>query len=318
MNWVDFVIIILLLLFALEGLSRSFIGELLDFISFLLAFVLSLRFYNQVGNFYQGQFAVPHSLANVLGFITVWFLIEVVLFTLVHILIYRIKAISTLNLKLTPLAVIPAFLRGLIFISILLVMIGTFPIQPRIKKAVNESLIGSRILSQSQQLETPLKNVFGGITQDTLTFLTIKPKSDETVNLGFQTSDFKPQPILESEMIEKVNNERQKIGLKTLSFNASLMQIGRNHSADMFTRGYFSHYSSEGDSVAQRAERVGYIYLVIGENLAYAPNLELAHNGLMNSPGHRANILSPDFNKIGIGIMDGGVYGLMITQVFSN
>jgi uncharacterized protein YkwD len=58
--------------------------------------------------------------------------------------------------------------------------------------------------------------------------------------------------------------------------------------------------------------------LVIGENLAYAPNLELAHTGLMNSEGHRANILSPDFNKVGIGIEDGGVYGLMVTQVFSN
>ena len=44
----------------------------------------------------------------------------------------------------------------------------------------------------------------------------------------------------------------------------------------------------------------------------------LAHKGLMDSEGHRANILSPDFNKIGIGIMDGGVYGLMVTQVFSN
>jgi uncharacterized protein YkwD len=86
----------------------------------------------------------------------------------------------------------------------------------------------------------------------------------------------------------------------------------------MFKRGYFAHNSPEGENVADRAEKVGVDYQVIGENLAYAPTLALAHNGLMNSPGHRANILSSDYQKIGIGVQDGGVYGLMITQVFSN
>jgi uncharacterized protein YkwD len=318
MNWVDVVIILILIFFTLEGLGRSFIGELLDFLSFLLAFVFSLRFYNEVGQFYQGNFRIPYSLASVLGFITVWFLVETILFSLVHIILSKNSHLIKLNHVLNKLAVIPAFLRGLVFIAIILVLIGTFPIQPRIKKAVNESAVGSRILSQSARLEGPLKNVFGGITQDTLTFLTIKPKSDETVNLGFQTSEFAPNAGLESRMIELVNKERTSRGFKALSFRQDLRDLGRAHSSDMFKRGYFSHYSPEGDSVAERAERVGISYLVIGENLAYAPNLELAHNGLMNSPGHRANILSPDFASVGIGIQDGGVYGLMVTQVFSN
>ena len=55
-----------------------------------------------------------------------------------------------------------------------------------------------------------------------------------------------------------------------------------------------------------------------GENLALSQNAGLAMEGLMDSPLHRANILSPEYTKIGIGIMDGGVYGLMVTQVFSN
>ncbi|MBI2022840.1 CvpA family protein [Candidatus Daviesbacteria bacterium] len=318
MNWVDIVIILILIFFTLEGLGRSFIGELLDFFSFLLAFFFSLRFYNEFGLFYKNFFSIPHSLANVLGFVSVWFIVETILFTLVHILLSRFKPLHKLNVKLNVLAVIPAFFRGLIFIAIILVLIGTFPIQPRIKKAVSDSQIGSRILAQSAKLERPLKNVFGGITQDTLTFLTIKPRSDETVNLGFQTTEFNPSPQLEIQMVTMVNRERVSTGLKSLEFDDRLRVVGRNHSADMFTRGYFAHYSPEGDSVAQRAEKAGIGYLVIGENLAYAPDLDLAHNGLMNSPGHRANILSEDFGKIGIGIQNGGVYGLMITQVFSN
>jgi uncharacterized protein YkwD len=55
-----------------------------------------------------------------------------------------------------------------------------------------------------------------------------------------------------------------------------------------------------------------------GENLALAPSLQIAHTGLMNSPGHRANILRPQFGRVGIGILDGGRRGLMVTQNFRN
>lgn len=55
-----------------------------------------------------------------------------------------------------------------------------------------------------------------------------------------------------------------------------------------------------------------------GENLALAPSVPIAHTGLMNSPGHRANILQSGFGRVGIGILDGGKRGLMVTQNFRN
>jgi uncharacterized membrane protein required for colicin V production len=67
MNIVDLVIVIILLFFALEGLSRSFIGETLDFLSFLLAFFVSLRFHNLLSSFFIQSFDLPHSVSNVLG-----------------------------------------------------------------------------------------------------------------------------------------------------------------------------------------------------------------------------------------------------------
>ena len=59
-------------------------------------------------------------------------------------------------------------------------------------------------------------------------------------------------------------------------------------------------------------------FLAAGENLALGQTLNICHRGLMNSPGHRANILNPAFGRVGIGILDGGIYGLMITQSFRN
>jgi uncharacterized protein YkwD len=59
-------------------------------------------------------------------------------------------------------------------------------------------------------------------------------------------------------------------------------------------------------------------YLLAGENLALAQTVPIAHRGLMNSPGHRANILRPQFGRLGVGVLDGGRFGLMITENFRN
>jgi uncharacterized protein YkwD len=86
----------------------------------------------------------------------------------------------------------------------------------------------------------------------------------------------------------------------------------------MFARGYFSHVTPEGRSPFDRMEAAGVSFRTAGENLALAPTLRIAHTGLMNSPGHRANILRPAFGRLGIGVMDGGPRGLMVTQNFRN
>jgi len=315
LNWVDLVIIGALAFFALEALSRPLILEILDFASFLVAFFLSFSLYNLPAKFFETEFKVPHGLSLVLGFMAMWFISETVFYLIVRIILPRIPRFKK---SLNVLSIVPAILRGLLFIGLILVLIATFPIQPNIKKAVMESKIGSVILKNAYQLEGPVKGVFGGVSNDTLTFLTIKPKTNERVNLGFQTTEVSVDNEAEKAMIELVNKERTSRGLPALVFDKTLRDVGRGHSEDMFKRGYFSHYSLESKSVADRATDAGVDFLVIGENLAFAPDVPLAHKGLMNSEGHRANILSTDYGKVGIGVIDGGVYGEMFTQVFTN
>ncbi len=315
-NWVDLVIILALIVFTIEAIGRPLILELLDFTSFVLAFFLSFRYYNILGTLFESQFKIPHGLSLVLGFMGVWFISETLFFIFVRQILPKIPKVK---IPLEGLiSTIPALLRGIIFISLILVLLATFPIQPAVKKAILDSKLGSNLLKNAYQLEEPVKKVFGGVSEESLTFLTIKPKTDERVNLGFQTSEITLSPATEQAMIDLVNKERTQRGLKALTFDAALRSVGRSHSEDMFKRGYFAHYSPEGETVADRAEKFGVDYMVIGENLAFAPSLELAHKGLMDSPGHRANILSEDFGRIGIGVYDGGVYGLMFTQVFAN
>jgi uncharacterized protein YkwD len=119
-------------------------------------------------------------------------------------------------------------------------------------------------------------------------------------------------------MLIDVNKERKTQGLQPLVMDEKLQVLARNYAKDMFKRGYFSHNNPEGYSPFDRMAVAGIDYQAAGENLALAPNESLAMQGLMNSPGHKANILSPKFGRVGIGVIDGGIYGEMFVQEFTD
>ncbi|MFZ7102229.1 MAG: stalk domain-containing protein [Peptococcaceae bacterium] len=121
---------------------------------------------------------------------------------------------------------------------------------------------------------------------------------------------------LERQMLELVNGERAAAGLEPLQMDSRLVELARLKSQDMIEKNYFSHTSpTYGDPFTMMKDyEIG--YLTAGENLAGNPSLTGAHEALMESPGHRANILKPEFTHIGIGVVKGGKYGLMITQMF--
>lgn len=315
-NWVDGIIFATLLLFTFSSFGRIFVFELLDLLSFILAFFLSLVFYNFPASFLQSQFKLALGLSQVISFMFIWFLTEVIFYFFMQVFY---KRISVIRFKYdTVLSVIPSFLRSLIFVAFILILTTTFPTQPVVKKEVLDSEIAGLILQNAYRLEGPVKAVFGQFSTESLNFVTIEPGADKKIDLGFKTSKISSDSNSEQKMFELVNEERIKEGIDKLEYDSTLATIARNYSKDMFERGYFSHYSPEGKTVADRGLAARVEFSVIGENLAFAPDLDSAHKGLMNSPGHRANILSKDYRKVGIGVMDGGVYGKMFTQVFSD
>lgn len=117
-------------------------------------------------------------------------------------------------------------------------------------------------------------------------------------------------------MVDLVNQERAKAGLAPLKVDLTLVRLARLKSQDMIDKNYFDHNSPTYGSPFDMMRNAGITYRYAGENLAGNQSVEAAHNALMNSPGHRANILKPEYTDIGIGIVQGGPYGLMITQMF--
>src|SRR5690606_11795712 len=120
----------------------------------------------------------------------------------------------------------------------------------------------------------------------------------------------------EQEMAALVNAARAEAGLPALTLYPELSRVARVKSEDMATNGYFSHDSPTYGSPFQMMNDFRIDYSSAGENIACNQTVPRAHEALMNSPGHRANILSTDFTHIGIGVASGGACGAMYTQMF--
>jgi uncharacterized YkwD family protein len=120
----------------------------------------------------------------------------------------------------------------------------------------------------------------------------------------------------EAKMVSLVNQERMGQGLKPLGVNSQLTSLARLKSEDMVKNNYFSHNSPTYGSPFDMMKNAGIRYSTAGENLAGASTTESAHQNLMNSAGHRANILNASFTQIGIGIASGSPYGKIFTQMF--
>lgn len=116
----------------------------------------------------------------------------------------------------------------------------------------------------------------------------------------------------EEVMVNLVNDTRIRMGLRALTYDTDLNKIARLHSRDMIDKGYFDHVNKEGLKALDRMENGGYKgrMKMAGENLAYGQmNSVYAHEGLVNSKGHRENMLRPEYTHVGAGVefTDSGV-----------
>lgn len=121
----------------------------------------------------------------------------------------------------------------------------------------------------------------------------------------------------EDKMLKLINQERNNQGLDNLRIDEGLTEVARLKAQDMNTNDYFEHFSPEYGSPFDMLKERNINYLLAGENLADAPTVEKGFQELMNSSEHKDNILESRYDKVGIGIIPGGEYGLTIVQIFT-
>lgn len=113
---------------------------------------------------------------------------------------------------------------------------------------------------------------------------------------------------LDPDNIWRLGNQMREIeGQTPLARSDLLNQAAQLKVEDMFQRQYFAHESPDGQDISELVERVGYDFILVGENLALGnfQNEEELIDGWMNSPGHRQNILNQRYQEIGIAVKRG-------------
>lgn len=318
MNWVDFLLIGIVLLEVFIGWRSGFLRSMFGLLTWVVSFLLAFIFYPSVSIWINNITGLSQIWARPSAFLLITFLGIFLIGWLSRIVVRRIPYQIHQTLGNHLLGILPGLVNGLVTAGIVALLVLTLPLPAQISTSVQDSRLANYISIRTERIQVALDQVFGEAISRTLTTITIPPDSSERIDLPYTVSNPEVRPDLEAEMITLVNNERKAVGLEPLEADVALREVARRHSADMFIRGYFSHITPEGLTPFDRIREAGISYLIAGENLALAPTLHIAHNGLMNSPGHRANILRPQFGRIGIGIMYGGSRGVMITQLFRN
>lgn len=122
-----------------------------------------------------------------------------------------------------------------------------------------------------------------------------------------------------NKVLDQTNNQRSLLGLPPLTFNATLSTSATQKAQDMFDNNYWAHTSPQGKSPWDFFKTAGYEYSVAGENLAKDfYDTEGLIKAWMNSPTHRANIVNPKYQEIGLGVVNGVLGGVKTTLVVSH
>lgn len=318
LNPIDLVLIAIVLAGAWAGWWRGFVFAALDLLTLVASLAAAFLGYRHVTQWASSLAPALGVWIAPLAFVGIFLLVHFVLATAVLKVTLHLPKHVHVNALNRLLGVAPGVVNGTMYAVVAAVLLLTLPLGARIGTWAHGSDLAGRFSAPAEWVEVRLGPVFAPAVQKLADMLTVQPESRDTIALRFRVNQAEPRPDLESQMLELVNAERRSAGLRPVLPDPVMTQVARSHGRDMFKRGYFSHFTPEGKDLGDRLQQARIGYLSAGENLALAPTLFVAHKGLMHSPGHRANILRPQFGRLGIGILDGGVHGLMVTQAFRN
>jgi uncharacterized protein YkwD/uncharacterized membrane protein required for colicin V production len=318
MNLIDLLLLLLVAVNVYAGWQRGFILGGLDILRWIVSLLVGIGFYGSLARLLEPLLGWPEYWLFPFSFIATVLLTSMLMRIVTGMLLRRIPPRHHRHAANRALGLVPGVINGLIIAAVVAAVLLALPLPEGLRDDARSSVVGNRLAAITDDVETALAPIFDEAVWRTLNRRTTNRESDRTVRLPYTVDNARARPDLEREMLLLVNEERRREGLDTLVMDPELVPVARRHSVDMFARGYFSHFTPEGRDPFDRIRAARVPFRTAGENLALAQSVEIAHKGLMNSPGHRANILQPLFGRVGIGIVDGGIYGIMVTQNFRN
>ena len=318
MNAVDLLLVAAFVLAAAMGVRAGFVVTLYGLLTWVVAVPAALALEGPAGGLLARTGVAPPA-ATTLAFVAVLLVVTSAFAAVGSAAVspfarslHRDRLIRIVDLSLGAL---PALLRAVVVAAIGLAAAVALPLNADVRGTIEGSRIAQGLIADVAAVRPQL----GALTGDEAggpIFVT-KVGEDQTQKLDLPDGlTLAPDADAEQQLLALVNEERTSRGLAALVADPRLVTVARQHSEEMFRLKYFGHQSPVTGSPFDRLAAAKIPYTRAGENLAYAPSVVIAHRGLMDSEGHRENILRPEFARIGIGVIAAGPYGRMFTQLF--
>ncbi len=317
MNFVDLILVLIILFSLWIGWEKGFINSCLDLLIWAGSLLAGFLLYARVA-FLLAKWITPFTWILPVSFILVVTIVGIGLSLLTRLASQQIRPSAFYNKANRWMGLIPGCMNGCITAAVVTLLLLSVPMGDTLFNAARKSKIAARFAPAGEWLQEHISPVFYEVGKQNMARLSVETGAEKMVKLPFTKNNATIRTDLEVRMLELVNEERAQKGIKPLAADTAMTRLARQYAMDMLARGFFSHYTPEKQDPFDRMRQANISFLTAGENLALARTLVMAHRGLMNSPGHRANILNPAYRRLGIGILDAGIYGLMIVQEFRN
>jgi uncharacterized protein YkwD len=319
---IDFVLGIAFAGVALRGWLRGLVRAVMDLVGLVGGIYFGVRFSEPAGAFFASWTGLGSGASRVIGGLTVMLLFGLAA-AVASSMLNKVARLPGLNLANRIGGSALSFAWAWLFATIVVSVAVLMPLSEEWDALLEESSLVASLTDERQPVQVAIRAFTDDDTlQSALNF-------DELIGLGrtvlepgevyelavTAADDLGSDAASEREMLDLVNLERIGEGLPSLEWHDRLSDVARVYAQRMAVEGFFGHTAPEGESVGDRVAAAGIPYRVVGENLAIAVTMEMAHEGLMESEGHRANILNPEFTSMGIGLVE-TPYGVVIVQLF--
>ncbi len=319
---IDFLLGLYLAGLAVRGWLRGFVKELLDLVGLILGLAVAFRLSAPLGDFLSDWLDVTPEWARLGAGIALFILVGAGLATAAHYL-GRVVRMPGMNLANRLAGSGFALAWGIALILVVASLLRALPMPPAVDERLDESAVVTVLAAPESPTQQAFQRLVGDDVLDTLLALApliggrnVVLEGDETLEITPASPDeLTERPASADEVFRLLNDARAQAGVAPLAWSDSLAEVALGHALDMYLNGFVSHVSPTTGTAGDRVRAARIPLTVVGENLALAATPRAVHAGFMASDGHRANILRPNFDRVGVAAVQGPL-GLMVVQVF--
>ena len=320
---IDPVLVGLLLFLAVRGWYRGLVREALDLAGLVLGTVLAFRLGPLLGGVISSMAQVSADTGRLVGGVVLLVATGVGAAFLARAIEPKVRR-PGINLIDRAGGTALATGWGAFLLMVLLSLLLVLPLPAAVGRQIEGSAIARALTAPTGVPQAVFRSLSGDRVIQALLQLReavgerqVILEGDESVTLPTtDPADLEDDSDAATEGFDLLNRARVDAGRNPLAWSPVLAEVAAAHAREMYEEGYFSHLSPATGTVGDRLEAAGATYSLAGENLALAATITQAHDGLMGSPGHRENILRPEFRRVGVAVVSGPL-GLMTVQVFT-